>query len=230
MNPTPKTMTEIRDIEAEKYAGWSDYVPELKYSSSTLKTDLLNLEKAFKAGFDCRDKLDNEDVTYDPEKLQADAQNFIDSFRVKMKHISEEILGEIYVNVGPYVETDQWTNYRESLRIELEHEYKYSKFKSEWATNFRRAVFVENREEISNLISDDILKRIKHLEDCKQEFEQFRYTPLGDTYQDLKNKNTRIDEALKVAIEALEFYSVLRHPFQMGKANEALAKIRELRG
>ena len=200
MSTPPKTMAEIRDAAAEKYAAQFE---------GCGATDMGRRCRSFQAGFDCRDRLDKEDVTYNPNKLQKEAQEFIDKFRLKMKDISEEILGEIYVNIGPYIETDQWVNYREALRIELEHEYKYSNFKSDWATNFRRAVFVENREEISKLISEDILKRIKHLEDCKQEFEQFRYTPLGDTYQDLKNKNTQTNEALKIAIEALEKTSKL---------------------
>lgn len=136
------------------------------------------------------------DLKYDAEKLQKEGQAFIDKFREKMKAIADETLGELYVNIMPYIETDTWTNYREELRLELEHEYKYSKFKEDWAVNFRRAVFVENREEISKLIEQDILKRIKHLEDCKQEFEMFRYTPLGDTYQDLKKENERLKELL----------------------------------
>ena len=128
------------------------------------------------------------DVKYDADKLQVEAQEFIDLYRKKMKEVADDILGEIYVNIMPYMETDTWTNYREALRVELEHEYKYSNFKSEWATKFRRAVFVENREEISKLIEHDILKRIKHLEDCRQEFEQFRYTPNGDAYQEMKKE------------------------------------------
>lgn len=139
------------------------------------------------------------DLKYDAEKLQTEAQAFMDSFRMKMKSIADETLGELYVNIMPYGESDTWINYREALRIELEHEYKYSHFKKEWATNFRRAVFVENREEISKLIEQDILKRIKHLEDCRQEYDMFRYTPLGDTYQDLKREN----EMLKLKISEL---------------------------
>lgn len=128
------------------------------------------------------------DIKYDPDKLAKEAQEYIDVFRLRMKDIADETLGELYCKIIPYVDTDTWTNYREALRIELEHEYMFSKFKQPWATNFRRAVFVENREEISKLISEDILKRIKELEDIKQEFDMFRYSPGGDRYQDIKNK------------------------------------------
>lgn len=117
------------------------------------------------------------DVKYDEEKLQKDAQEFMDSFRTKMKAIADETLGELYVNILPYIETDAWTNYREALRIELAHEYKYKTFKEPWAVNLRRAIFVENRDELTDLINKDLLKRVKDLEDRVREFEQFRWTP-----------------------------------------------------
>lgn len=117
------------------------------------------------------------DTTYDAEKLQKEAQEFIDGFKIKMKKIADETLGELYCNIGPYVETDQWTNYREALRLELSHEYKYSRFKDEWAKNLRRAIFVENRQELAELLNKDLLDRVKVLEDRVKEYEQFRYTP-----------------------------------------------------
>jgi hypothetical protein len=143
------------------------------------------------------------DVKYDAEVLANQAQNYLNNFKSRMGYIAEECLDELYTNVIPYLETDTWTNYRESLRLELEHEYKFSKFKEPWATNFRRAVFVENRKELAELIQEDILKRIKHLEDCHQEFEQFRYSPVGDRYQDKVKENELLREMLKMAREAL---------------------------
>lgn len=137
------------------------------------------------------------DVTYDAEKLANEATLAIEGFKSQMKDIAEQAIGNLYVNVIPYLETDAWTNYRESLRLDLEHEYKFSTFRQDWATNFRRAVFVENRDEMADLISADILKRIKHLEDCRQEFDQFRYSPGGDRYQDLKRRLDGIEKALE---------------------------------
>ena len=150
------------------------------------------------------------DLRPDAETIESDAEEFLLKFKSRMKAVAEEVMGDLYVNCLPYIETDAWTNYREKLRLELEHEYKFSTFKQEWAQKFRRAVFVENREEISKLIAQDILKRIKHLEDCRQEFDQFRYSPGGDRYQDLKaelddvkrneirlfDENARLREAL----------------------------------
>lgn len=128
------------------------------------------------------------DIKYDAGVVVKQAQGFLDSFKKRMSELADEILGEVYVNCMPHIETDTWTNYREFLRIELEHEYKYSKFKDDWAVRFRRAVFVENREEFAELVSNDILKRIKDLEDRHQEYEMFRYSPGGDNYQDIKKQ------------------------------------------
>ena len=144
------------------------------------------------------------DVKYDADLLAAQAQEQINKFRFQIQKIAEECLGEIYANITPYIETDTWTNYREALRIELQHEYKYSNFKQDWAVDFRRAVFVENREEISKLIEADILKRIKNLEDCRQEYDQFRYSPGGDSYQDKVKELQSEREKLAICVEALE--------------------------
>lgn len=131
------------------------------------------------------------DVKYSSEEIEKDGAEYLNKFALRMKELAAEIIGDIEVKTLPHIETDAWTNYREALRTDLEHEYKYSQFKSEWAVNFRRVVFKENRDEISKLISDDILKRIKVLEDRVQEYDCYSYMPGGDKYQEIK---TRLDQ------------------------------------
>jgi len=163
------------------------------------------------------------DVKYNQDKLEKDSQSFMDTYRSRMKDVADEILGELYVNVMPYLETDTWSNYRQALRTELEHEYKFSKFKCDWATNFRRAVFVENREEISKYIESDILKIIKQLEDNHQEYEGFRYTPMGDTYQCLKKENGKLEAINKQINEQLMNFDVSKEKLEAElKKNEAI--------
>lgn len=116
------------------------------------------------------------DVKYDADKLAREAQDVLNKFKTNMKKIADEALSEIYVQIIPYIETDTWTNYREALRIDLEHEYTYHKFKEPWAKNLRRAIFVENRDELARLLNQDLLERIKALEDQKKEYDMFRYS------------------------------------------------------
>lgn len=151
----------------------------------------------------------SDDVTYSSDELDERAMECIESFKKKMRSVIDEALGDIYVNVVPYLESDAWTNYRESLRLELEREYKFTNFKSDWAKRFRRAVFVENRDEIIPLLEKDLYKRIKDLEDYTQDYEMFRYSPRGDCYQDIKAK-------LQTAREALKYYATTAF---MGWAN-----------
>lgn len=116
------------------------------------------------------------DVKYDPERLKEDTEIAMSKFKSDMEKAMNECLGKVYVDVLPHIETDAWTNYREALRLELSHEYKYTRFREPWAKDLRRAIFVENREELSFLLNQDIIDRIKVLEDQVKEYEQFRYS------------------------------------------------------
>jgi len=70
MTKPPKTMEEIRDAEAEKYSG-----VEATDSDVALWSEL---SKAFKAGFDCRDKLGDEALKIAVEALEfyADGESW----------------------------------------------------------------------------------------------------------------------------------------------------------
>lgn len=70
MTKPPKTMEEIRDAEAEKYSG-----VEATDSDVALWSEL---SKAFKAGFDCRDKLGDESLKIAVEALEfyADGESW----------------------------------------------------------------------------------------------------------------------------------------------------------
>lgn len=116
------------------------------------------------------------DVKYDAEKLQQDAKAFLESFKQSMTKIADECISNLYTDCLPHIETDSWTNYREALRLEVETEYKESKFKSQWAMDLRRTILKENRDELVKLLNHDLLVRIKQLEDQLREYERFRYT------------------------------------------------------
>ena len=109
------------------------------------------------------------------EQGQKDAEEIYKSFAKRIKSLCDEALGELEVNCLPHLETDAWTNYREELRIELAHEYKYSKFKDDWAKDLRRAILIENKEELVSLLNKDLVVRCKRLEDRVKDYEQFRY-------------------------------------------------------
>lgn len=104
-----------------------------------------------------------EEFKYDPAELDKQGQSYMDTFKKKMKALCEEILGDVYVDLMPHIESDTWTNYRNVLRDEYEYELKNSKFKSEYAVRFRKVIFQENRKEMAELINQDLLEENKKL-------------------------------------------------------------------
>lgn len=109
------------------------------------------------------------------EKVDKDAEEIYKNFCTKLRKVCDEVLGDFEVNCITYLESDAWSNYREAIRIEMSHEYKYSTFKDEWAKNLRRAILVENKEELVPLLNKDLVERCKQLEDQVKEYERFRY-------------------------------------------------------
>lgn len=143
------------------------------------------------------------DIKYTKEQLEAKAQSILNSFKDSMQSAVEECMSSAVQDIIPHTESDAFTNYRESLRIELENEYKRSRFKNDWAVNLRRVIFLENKEEIALLISNDLLKRIQELED-QAELTWNRYTPAIETYSDLKKKHAQVLQALSSAEDFID--------------------------
>ena len=90
-------------------------------------------------------------------------QKLIDQFKERMKVVSEDIIGDLYVDLADHVESDQWTNYRNTLldglcdyRNKDHSPYDYKKI--------RRKMFDEYREEIIKDIGADLVEKIDDLE------------------------------------------------------------------
>ena len=102
---------------------------------------------------------------------KEEAQKIMDSFKPKLVEIMEDILGTLYTDVSYSVESDHWTNYRNSLmdgfrgygsgKPNHEHDYK----------ELRRAIYDNNKEEIVKDLNDDLVKKNCEL---KKEVERLR--------------------------------------------------------
>lgn len=61
-----------------------------------------------------------------PELSEAalkEAENFIESFRNKIKVILEEVLKEAYCDYLPWIESDSWTNVRSQIEQAIVKNY-----------------------------------------------------------------------------------------------------------
>ena len=87
----------------------------------------------------------------------------MDGFKVKMRKLCDEVLGDLYRDVAAYIETDQWTNFRNEL---LDGFRNYGNRRIQAAYDFaqiRRAIFEEFREEIVKDLNQDLVKEVEEL-------------------------------------------------------------------
>lgn len=100
-----------------------------------------------------------------PDPGAEEAQALIDKFKEQMRKVADEVLGEVYVNIVPHIESDSWTNYRNAMmdgfrnynnrKVQGQHEFK----------EIRQEIYKEFRDDIIKDLDQDNLDRIKELEE-----------------------------------------------------------------
>ena len=97
------------------------------------------------------------------EEAKIQAQVLMDVFKNKMHKLSEEILGDLYCDVSAYIETDQWTNFRNELLDGLCN-YPNSKIRAAYDfKKIRQSILKEYREEIISDLNQDMVKEVDDL-------------------------------------------------------------------
>jgi hypothetical protein len=98
------------------------------------------------------------------EQGKKEGEKLIESFKEKMKDACEEILGEVYVDLMPHIESDSWLNYRNDMRSELEREYfkndDWLKSEEIWACNLRKAFYKQFKNELIDARVKDLEKEV----------------------------------------------------------------------
>lgn len=101
-----------------------------------------------------------------PEPSEAgkeEAQKLIDQFKVEIKKAADNVIGQMYCDVVPHIESDSWTNYRNAMMdgfrnydnrmVMGEHDFK----------NIRAAIYKEYRDEIIVDLNQDMVEEIEAL-------------------------------------------------------------------
>lgn len=96
---------------------------------------------------------------------------------VKSRLLAEIEIGirSIYTDLGVYVESDAWQNYRNDLKQQLAYDNGILKDDNGWARNVRLKIFQENREELVKKVNQDLASKVKELEERVKEYESRRY-------------------------------------------------------
>ena len=99
------------------------------------------------------------------EDGKNEAQKLIDDFKEQLRLAASDVLGTLYCDVAPHIESDSWTNYRNSMmdgfknygnrKIQGDHDFK----------QIRQAIFREFHDEIIQDLNQDLVEENKSLKD-----------------------------------------------------------------
>lgn len=98
------------------------------------------------------------------EKGVEIVESLIDKFKKELIKKADEAIRDLYCDVTPHIEADQWTNFRTSILNELS-DYRNSKSSPHDYKRIRRAIYEEHKEEINKDLNKDLLDKIKDLQD-----------------------------------------------------------------
>lgn len=107
------------------------------------------------------------------EQGAKNAQLLIDKFKERLIKVASETIGDLYVDLGAYIECDHWTNYRNQIMNGLKGyggdlRWDFKKVREE--------IFKEHREEIIKDLNKDLLEEIDNLkQQIKQAYERRIY-------------------------------------------------------
>lgn len=96
------------------------------------------------------------------EAGQEEAQRIIDKFKENLSKAAKEAIGDLYVDIGCYVESDSWTNYRNSLMNGLKNYNNRKEFRYPF-DEIRAQIYKEFREDIIADLNQDLLKEVEEL-------------------------------------------------------------------
>ena len=103
-----------------------------------------------------------------PEGGAEVAQRLMDNFKEEMRKCIDNTLGDLYVDVSVYVESDHWTNYRNVLMDGLKG-YENSVTMPYDFKAIRRQMLKENLEDILADINQDLLEENTNLKEQLQQ-------------------------------------------------------------
>jgi hypothetical protein len=98
-----------------------------------------------------------------PEGGAEEAQELIEKFKKQLAKVVEDVIGDMYVDIVPHIESDAWTNYRNDLLAGLTN-YRNRKIQGDYDfTRIRRSMYEEYRDEIIEDLNQDLLKENESL-------------------------------------------------------------------
>jgi hypothetical protein len=98
------------------------------------------------------------------EQGEKEAQALIESFKEKLKRVASDVLDDLYFDVGSYIESDSWTNFRNQFisafrRLDEKFCGVYN------LKDLARVIAEEHPEQIAKLVDQGNVEKIRSLEE-----------------------------------------------------------------
>ena len=99
-----------------------------------------------------------------------DVQALVDDFRKALTKVAEEVIGNLYCDIAPHIESDSWTNFRNDVMAGFRDYGNKDKAQFDYA-EIRAKLWEDNRDEIAKDIESDIIAENTRL---KEQIEMMR--------------------------------------------------------
>ena len=107
---------------------------------------------------------------------KQESQRLVDMFKESLAKAAEEVIGELYVDVPLYIESDSWSNFRNHIVNEIcnynnrhvQGEYDYRKI--------RKAIYLEYRDEVIEDLNQDLVTENEQLKQENERLQELLYS------------------------------------------------------
>lgn len=100
--------------------------------------------------------------------FEQQQQELVDSFKLKLKSVADDVISNFYTDVTPYAETDATINFtnkiRDEIYNEIVNEIKSSYGHYSWAHSIRMSLLKNHKDELQNKIIEDLQEKVKTAE------------------------------------------------------------------
>jgi hypothetical protein len=106
---------------------------------------------------------------------KLEAEQLIENMKSKFRKAFEDVMGDLYIDIPDYIESDSWTNYRNTLLSQIcdyrnargPYRYDYQKI--------RTAIYEQFKEQINKDLNHDLLAEVESLKKHIQFLEGLRH-------------------------------------------------------
>lgn len=107
----------------------------------------------------------NDGISYPKlsEQGKLEAQEFIENLKSKVRKVVSDAIGDLYVDIPDYIESDSWTNYRNTLLSQMcDYRNAWGPYRHDYQ-KIRQAIYKQFKEEINKDLNKDLLEEVESL-------------------------------------------------------------------